>query len=160
MFKRGSEGRSGELDTLVGARTILEGNLESERTVRVDGQVTGDVNARGDVFVGAEANISGNVQGQNVYLSGTVKGNVLSDGIVRLYSSARLHGNIQARGLIADEGGVFHGKCNIVEGPAATPAKRGAETPGGRVTGANEDEETEQAPKPAARQSTAEKPNG
>jgi len=107
--------KPGHLDTLIGARTALEGNLESEGGVRVDGKLKGDLKAGGDVSVGPEATITGNIYGHNVVLSGRVEGNIYANGILRLLSKARLHGNVQAYGLVADEGGILHGKCNIVE---------------------------------------------
>lgn len=107
--------KPGHLDTLIGAHTVLEGNVESEGGVRVDGTLKGDVKAGGDVSIGAEAKITGNVYANNVVLAGRVDGNIFANGMLRLLSKAKLYGNVQAHGLVADEGGIFHGKCNIVE---------------------------------------------
>jgi cytoskeletal protein CcmA (bactofilin family) len=107
--------KSGHLDTLIGTNTVLEGNIESEGTVRVDGKLHGDLKAGGDVFVGPGAAITGSIYASNVVLSGNLIGNVYADGILRLLSQGRLRGNVQVHGFVADEGGVFHGKCNIIE---------------------------------------------
>jgi cytoskeletal protein CcmA (bactofilin family) len=115
MAKKENPGKPGHLDTLIGTHTALEGNIESEGGVRVDGKLTGDLKAAGDVSIGPEATIAGNVFANNVVLAGRVEGDIQADGILRLLSHARLYGNVQAHGLVADEGGIFHGKCNIVE---------------------------------------------
>ena len=107
--------KPGHLDTLIGAHTVLEGNLESEGGVRVDGKLKGDLKIGGDVSIGPEAKIVGSIYAHNVVLAGSVDGNIYADGMLRLLSKARLRGNVQAYGLVADEGGIFHGKCNIVE---------------------------------------------
>ena len=107
--------KPGHLDTLIGAHTVLEGNIESEGGVRVDGKLTGDLKIGGDISIGPDAKIIGNIYAHNVVLAGSVDGNIYADGILRLLSKARLRGNVQAYGLVADEGGIFHGKCNIVE---------------------------------------------
>jgi cytoskeletal protein CcmA (bactofilin family) len=107
--------KPGHLDTLVGARTVIEGNIESEGTVRVDGTLKGDLKAGGDAFVGPEAAIEGSIYANDVSLAGNVHGNILANGMLRLLARGRLYGNVQAHGLVTDEGGIFHGKCNIVE---------------------------------------------
>lgn len=107
--------KPGHLDTLIGAHTVFEGNLESEGGVRVDGKLKGDLKIGGDISIGADAKIVGNIYARNVVLAGSVDGNIYADGMLRLLSKARLRGNVQAYGLVADEGGIFHGKCNIVE---------------------------------------------
>ena len=116
--------KPGHLDTLIGAHTVLEGNLESEGGVRVDGKLKGDLKIGGDVSIGPEAKIVGNVYARNVVLAGSVDGNIYADGMLRLLSKARLRGNVQAYGLVADEGGIFHGKCNIVEERQRTQRER------------------------------------
>ena len=109
--------KPGHLDTLIGAHTVFEGNIESQGGVRVDGKLTGELKIGGDISIGPEAKIVGNIYAHNVVLAGTVDGNIYADGMLRLLSKGRLRGNVQAYGLVADEGGIFHGKCNIVEEP-------------------------------------------
>ena len=127
--------KPGHLDTLIGAHTVLEGNIESEGGVRVDGKLKGDLKIGGDVSIGPEAKIVGNVYARNVVLAGSVDGNIYADGMLRLLSKARLRGNVQAYGLVADEGGIFHGKCNIVEeSHRSRREKESATSPNGEQT--------------------------
>jgi cytoskeletal protein CcmA (bactofilin family) len=116
--------KPGHLDTLIGAHTVLEGNIESEGGVRVDGTLRGDLKIGGDVSIGPDATITGNICANNVVLAGKVEGNITANGMLRLLSKARLNGNVQAHGLVADEGGIFHGKCNIVEERQRTQRER------------------------------------
>jgi cytoskeletal protein CcmA (bactofilin family) len=124
VARKDKPGKSGSLDTLIGSDTVLEGNVESGGSVRVDGKLKGDLKSGGDVFVGRGAKLTGNIYANNVVLSGQVVGNVYAEGMLRLLSEAKLHGNVQAHGLVADEGGVLHGKCNIVEERSTSQRER------------------------------------
>jgi len=120
MFKK-NEGSSSQkdFDTLVGSKSVFSGNIESDGTIRVDGKVKGDVKTDGDVYIGNDAVVTGNVFADNVYLSGTVEGNVNSKAMLKLLTSGRLYGDIYVVSFVADEGGIFQGKCNMMDTPEA-----------------------------------------
>jgi cytoskeletal protein CcmA (bactofilin family) len=122
--------KSGQIDTVIGAGTVLEGNIEAQSGVRVDGKLKGDLKTEGDVAIGAGAAIAGTISANNVVLAGRVNGNIYAEGMLRLLAGARLHGNVQAKGLVTDEGGIFHGKCNIVEERSPVQKQRAASTDG------------------------------
>ena len=122
MFKKDTNGSSSSFDTLVGVNTIFDGNIESEGTVRVDGKVKGYLKISGDVYVGPDAVIKGNIFGNNVHISGNVEGNVVSKGVLRILSTARLIGDINVHSFVADEGGIFQGKCHMIEAEAEVAA--------------------------------------
>jgi cytoskeletal protein CcmA (bactofilin family) len=113
-FKR-KDGDSNDFDTLVGESTNFEGNIQSEKTIRIDGRVDGDIKAGENVFVGSSAIIKGNITAKDVYVAGHVEGNVISNGVLKLTSTAKLYGDIQIYSFVADEGGIFQGKCNMLE---------------------------------------------
>lgn len=121
MFVKKHKAFSSDCDTLIGVNTTFEGDIQSEGTIRVDGKVKGNLTVSGDVFVGSTASITGNISAGNIHLSGTVEGNIHSKGVLRLMSTARLYGDIQVNSFVADEGGVFQGKCSMFE--AAQSAK-------------------------------------
>lgn len=115
MFKQKGSNNLEDVDTLIGANTIFEGNIESQGTVKVDGKVKGDLNISGDLIIGNNAIITGNIYANNVNLSGTVEGNIHSTGILKILSTARLYGDIQVHSFVADEGGIFQGKCSMID---------------------------------------------
>lgn len=114
MFKK-REANTSEFDTLIGANTCFEGNIQSEGTLRVDGKVKGDITTNGDVFIGPSAVVSGNITANNVNLAGRVEGNIHSNGLLRILSTAKLFGDIKVNSFVADEGGFFQGKCSMEE---------------------------------------------
>lgn len=117
MLGRKSTKSIDNIDSIIGINSVFEGNIESEGTIRVDGKIKGDIRVTGDVFVGVNAVITGNIYANNINLSGTVEGNIHSIGVLRILSTAKLFGDIQVHSFVADEGGLFQGKCSMIEVP-------------------------------------------
>ncbi|HOJ80651.1 MAG TPA: polymer-forming cytoskeletal protein [Clostridiales bacterium] len=115
MLKRKASFREG-VDTLVGSNSVFKGNIESEGTVRVDGKVIGDIKVEGDVYIGNGAAVEGNVDAGNVYLAGMIKGNIVAKGLLKILSTAKLYGDIKINSFVADEGALFQGKCEMIDG--------------------------------------------
>lgn len=113
MFKKKNIDIS-KVDTIIGANTTFEGNIQSEGTLRIDGKINGDIKTSGNVFIGNAAAINGNVSANDVHLSGRVDGNITAKGILKILSTAKLYGDIQVNSFVADEGGVFQGKCSML----------------------------------------------
>ena len=115
MFKQKDTLNPDSVDTIIGTNTVIEGFLESQGTIRVDGKVKGDIKAAGDVFVGTNGTVTGNINASNVYLSGAVEGNVTTKGVLRILSTAKLIGDIFVKSFVTDEGGILQGKCTMIE---------------------------------------------
>ncbi|NLO81549.1 MAG: polymer-forming cytoskeletal protein [Clostridiales bacterium] len=107
IFKRKDVG------TLIGRGTVIEGDVKSDTSVRVDGQVKGSIIAAGDVIVGKGASVSGDVTALNLYISGVVEGNVKCSGFLRIMNEGMLKGDAKACGFSADQGAFFDGKISM-----------------------------------------------
>jgi cytoskeletal protein CcmA (bactofilin family) len=103
------------VDTVLGSKSSLEGNIDCEGSIRIDGKIKGDIRVDGDVFVGSGGLVVGNIVASNVHLSGTVEGNIHCNGILKILSSARMFGDIEVGSFVADEGSVFHGRCSMID---------------------------------------------
>lgn len=119
MFKPKDTGHSENVDTIIGAGTVFEGNIESQGSIRVDGKVKGDIRADGDILIGSGAVVIGNICACSISISGTVEGNVHSSDILRITSTARLYGDIEVNSFVADEGGIFQGRCSMLNSQEA-----------------------------------------
>jgi len=106
------------IDTLVGKNTSIEGALTAEGTVRVEGKLKGDVELTGNLIVGEEGYIKGNIKADSVILSGIVEGNITVNNHLHITSCAKLTGDIDAKSIIIDEGAIFNGNCKMTV-PAA-----------------------------------------
>ena len=108
-------GRGGELNTIVGKGTVVQGDLKVKNSLRIDGIVKGNVNTTDTVIVGKDGEVEGRVHAKHLLLGGKVKGNVFASGRVFLESSASVFGDIKAVRLVVDEGAIFDGKCTMNE---------------------------------------------
>ena len=108
-------GPRGELSTIIGKGTLVEGNLNVQNSLRIDGRVVGNIHTTDTVIVGKEGEVDGEVKTKNVLLAGKVRGNVTAAGKMFIESTAAVHGDIKASQLVVDEGAVFNGKCQMKE---------------------------------------------
>lgn len=124
MFIKKEFDGSGKFDTLIGVNSVFEGNIQSEGVIRIDGKVKGDLKVDGDAFIGANAIITGNISANNIHHAGTIEGNISANGTLRILSTAKILGDIKVRSFVADEGGIFHGKCSMLDAPEINGTKK------------------------------------
>lgn len=108
--------------TVVGVGARLEGNVVSAGSLRIDGQVKGQINADGDVELSPQSQVEADIRAQNVSVAGRFKGNILVKGKAHLARGGRVDGNITSKTLVVEEGGVFHGQSVMDGGGAAAAA--------------------------------------
>jgi cytoskeletal protein CcmA (bactofilin family) len=100
-------------DTLIGEGTVFEGRIKSEASIRIEGQITGDVDCTGDVTVGEHGVAKSNIIARDVTLAGVVNGNVQCKGKLTIRATGKLYGNTTAQALVIDEGGLFQGMSKM-----------------------------------------------
>ena len=108
--------------TIVGAAAKLEGTVVSAGTLRIDGQVKGQIQADGDVTLSPQSQVEADIRAQNVSVAGRFKGNVVVKGKAHLARGGRIEGNITSKTLVVEEGGIFHGQ-SLMDGAASTTAQ-------------------------------------
>ena len=98
MFKRNSA-KSSAINTLVGAKTTVQGDLQFSGGCHIDGRVVGNVTTaagvQGFLSVSEQGAIEGSVDVAHVLLNGLVSGDILARERVELGPKARVTGNVQ-----------------------------------------------------------------
>jgi cytoskeletal protein CcmA (bactofilin family) len=112
--------------TIVGAGARLEGNVVSAGSLRIDGQVKGQINADGDVGLSQQSQVEADIRAQNVSVAGRFKGNIIVKGKAHLARGGRIDGNITSKTLVVEEGGVFHGQSIMDAGAASSSSSQAA----------------------------------
>lgn len=101
------------IDTLIGAGSILQGDLEFTGGLRVDGHVKGHLSAQdtnqGTLVLSESGVIEGDVSVPHVVVNGTVKGNIVSSGHVELQANAKVTGDIHYKGVEMELGAMLNG---------------------------------------------------
>jgi cytoskeletal protein CcmA (bactofilin family) len=102
-------------ETIISAGLVIDGNLESEGSLRVDGLVMGRVKAKGLIELGPGSSVSSDVQGTRVSVAGHVAGNIEAAERVDLLAGAKLTGNVRTARLTIADGATFRGKVDMEE---------------------------------------------
>ncbi|GGH12777.1 bactofilin family protein [Paenibacillus segetis] len=126
MFK--SKGKTVKLDpnttdTIIGEGSIFEGIIKSDAGVRVEGQITGDIECEGDVTIGDNGHVHSNIVARNVIIAGTVNGNVQARSKLTITAKGKLYGNIKATTLSIEEGSIFEGNSQMGSATESVAAK-------------------------------------
>jgi len=100
-------------NTIIGPDLIIDGNLQSEGTVRIDGRVLGRVDSTSSVDLGPGSAVSSEVRGQKVSVAGAIAGNVEATERVDLLAGAKLTGDVRAPRLTIADGANFRGKVDM-----------------------------------------------
>lgn len=100
-------------DTLIGSGLVIDGNLKSDASMRVDGKVLGRIDANGSVELGPASSVSSDVRGERVSVAGAVAGNVEARERVDLLAGARLTGDVRSPRLTIADGASFRGKVDM-----------------------------------------------
>src|SRR5260370_307122 len=97
-------------ETVIGSGVKVTGNLASESDITVDGLLEGSITTTGDVTIGMNATIKGNIEGTNVTVAGNLKGNITATGEATLRETGHVNGDIRAGGIAISSGGIFIGR--------------------------------------------------
>jgi len=106
---------SGELNTIIGANSVIEGKLDIQNSIRINGKVLGEVKTTGVLTVGNQGYIEGSIKANSVIIGGKVKGTITASSKVALESSSVFIGDLKTPSLAISEGAVFDGNCIMDE---------------------------------------------
>ncbi|BBB90592.1 MAG TPA: polymer-forming cytoskeletal protein [Methylomusa anaerophila] len=109
-------GLSDQVGTVFGKDTFIKGTVTSQGTLRVDGQLEGDLNTTGDLVIGETGRINAQITARNATVAGTVSGNINITEKLELLPSAKIFGDIKVGTLTVNEGAVFRGVCEMKQG--------------------------------------------
>ena len=119
------ERKTDSITTFLGAGANLEGSIEFQGTIRVDGKVSGKITSNdGTVIVGEKAFIQADVSVGVAIIMGEVDGTVDAKERIEVYPPGRVSGEIQAPVVSIEPGGILNGNC-IMKPPASTSSKSG-----------------------------------
>lgn len=122
-------------DVVIGSQSKINGDIESEGSVRLDGKLVGSVKAKGEVIVSGNASVEGDIAALSVSIFGKCKGNIEAYGTVQLHSTAEMMGDVKAESFKTETGCTFNGNCQTAPRPPAT--NQSGEKLGERVMQAN-----------------------
>ncbi|MBP8306716.1 MAG: polymer-forming cytoskeletal protein [Burkholderiaceae bacterium] len=103
----------GPIESLIGAGTVVEGNIRFKGGLRIDGEVLGSVGAAdgasGVLVVSEMGRVRGAVHANHLVVNGTIEGPVQADEVLELQPKAKILGNVRYRSLEMHPGAIIEG---------------------------------------------------
>ena len=106
------------IDSLIGAGTVIEGNISFSGGLRIDGTVRGNIASTGDqpgmLVISEHADVAGEIRVNHVVVNGRIEGPVHASESLDLQSKAHVTGDVHYRRLEIQGGAVIQGMmvCN------------------------------------------------
>lgn len=123
LSKSPNEKPCNTIDTLVGSRTELKGDITFTGGLRIDGKLKGNITAKGDgnstLVLSENAVVIGNVSVPHIITNGTIKGTVRAAERIELQPKAEVAGDLYYKVMEMASGAVVNGNL-VREAPDAT----------------------------------------
>ncbi len=98
--------------TIIGAGTVINGNIESEGDIRIDGLLNGNLLAKSKIFIGPEGGVEGDIVARQADVLGKVTGKVKITELLQLMGKCDVQGDIFAGKLQVEPSASFNGCCH------------------------------------------------
>jgi cytoskeletal protein CcmA (bactofilin family) len=112
MAKMGESENTNKIN-MIGVGTTIEGSITSNENIRFDGNLVGNLNTKGKVFIGQTGKVTGEIRCKNCEIEGVVDGKVVVTELLSLRSVSKLYGEIKTGKLAIEPGATFTGKCDM-----------------------------------------------
>lgn len=112
MFNKEAK-KLANIDTIIGAETVVEGKITLHSSVRIDGKVYGEVECDGDVTIGESGYVETYIKARNIIIAGTVEGTVKATEKLHVFGTGKLNGSAIMSNLIIEDGGHFTGQSSM-----------------------------------------------
>jgi cytoskeletal protein CcmA (bactofilin family) len=114
MFFKTSKRPHSRIETLIGAATVIKGDIEFSGGLRIDGTVHGSVSEvsvnPGTLIVSEHGRIDGSLNVSHATINGVVNGPVNATDYVELQAKARVTGDVRYKTLEMFVGAIVEGK--------------------------------------------------
>ena len=124
MFGSKNKNSFGKIETLISQDTKIDGVIETNGTLRIDGTVKGGISKADGVIIGDTGIVEGDIYSSGVNLAGKVTGNIHSEDTLQLLPGSILIGDIKTSQLSISEGAHFDGVCTMIEDRTSESAGR------------------------------------
>ena len=121
---------------VIGASTVVKGEISGEEDLLVEGRVEGKIELRQNVVtVGAKGRLAAEVHAASIYIEGEVDGDLTAEDQIVVRKNGRVRGDLVAPRVTLEDGARFKGAIDM-EGKRGAPSSSsggGAASPPPRV---------------------------
>jgi cytoskeletal protein CcmA (bactofilin family) len=114
MFGKDKNKPQNRIDSLIGAGTVIEGNVTFSGGLRIDGEVRGNISAADGqpamLVISEQASVEGEIRVHHVMVNGQVKGPIYADQTLELQPKANVTGDVHYQKIELQMGAVVQGR--------------------------------------------------
>ena len=113
LAKKSNEKPCNTIDTLVGAKTELKGDIVFTGGLRIDGKIRGNITAQGEgnstLVLSEHAEVIGNVTVPHMIVNGKIEGDVSASERIELQNRAEIIGDVSYKVIEIAAGAFING---------------------------------------------------
>jgi cytoskeletal protein CcmA (bactofilin family) len=98
---------------IISEGTLIKGDISANGDIRIDGELNGNINAKGRLVIGPKGKVEGEINCNNIEVSGYLKGKINVSELLTMKSSSRIYGDVVAGKLSVEPGSLFTGSCSM-----------------------------------------------
>ena len=99
--------------SLVDRHSAFDGTFRSQRDLRVEGELKGNVICEGTLFVSEGATIAATVEAEHVTVAGELTGEIRCRGRLQILPSGRVRASVSTGSLVIQEGAIYEGQLEM-----------------------------------------------
>jgi cytoskeletal protein CcmA (bactofilin family) len=115
--------------SIIAAGTTVDGDIDTDGVIRVEGRVDGAVRAGRQVLIGRQGEVRGDVTTREAVVGGKVQGAIRASERLEVQGTSTIIGDITTKAIAVIEGGKINGTVRIadardgaVDQPGAAPS--------------------------------------
>jgi cytoskeletal protein CcmA (bactofilin family) len=113
IFKRGEESTLETGKTIIGQTIEIEGQIQGDEDLVVQGKVNGEIMSQQNLFVDQTGHVEATVNTRNLHISGKVVGNIEASEKVEITKEGKMTGDIKAPKIMIADGAKFKGNIDM-----------------------------------------------
>ena len=101
------------VNSIIGAGSAVDGDIDVDGLLRIDGDLRGTLRVTGKVVIGSAGRVEAPIRAKSAIIGGTVKGDVYVTERLRILRGGVVIGNVFAPRFEAEEGTLVHGDVAV-----------------------------------------------
>lgn len=122
--QKNKSGNPGAVETVLGEGVVFEGIISCEGSMKVEGELKGDIKVTSSIVVGPNGSVTGDINAREVIIFGKVTGKIDAEAL-EIKSTGEITGEVLIETLITEAGGIMRAKCEMKSPPQKSPKDKG-----------------------------------
>ncbi len=101
--------------SIIAAGTKIDGDIDTDGVIRIEGRVEGTVRAGRQVLIGRQGEVRGDISTREAVVGGSVNGAINASERLEVQSTSTIVGNITTKAIAVVEGGKINGTVHIAD---------------------------------------------